>query len=104
MATFSGGDWWSRASCRSSDPDLFFPISTGANAEQQIARAKAVCAHCSVRQECLNLALATGPVHGVWGGTSEEERRLMRQRERKALLRASLRLRAAEAPEPAAVH
>ena len=37
--------------------------------------AKSVCARCQVRKQCLSYALATGPVHGVWGGTSEDERR-----------------------------
>ena len=31
-----------------------------------------------MRQECLGYALATHQIHGVWGGTSEEERQLLR--------------------------
>ena len=41
----------------------------------QAAQAKAICARCRVRPECLRFALATREAHGVWGGTSEEERR-----------------------------
>jgi WhiB family redox-sensing transcriptional regulator len=43
-----------------------------------VEAAKAVCAMCPVRPECLTWALATGQDAGVWGGTSEEERRVMR--------------------------
>jgi hypothetical protein len=42
---------------------------------EQLNRAKMVCARCPVRAESLEFALATGQVHRVWGGTSEEERR-----------------------------
>jgi WhiB family transcriptional regulator, redox-sensing transcriptional regulator len=44
----------------------------------QVAKAKSICAGCQVRQECLGYALATHQIHGVWGGTSEEERQLLR--------------------------
>lgn len=33
-----------------------------------IARAKAICARCRVRQACLNGALERGELWGVWGG------------------------------------
>ena len=84
-------DWWSLAACRSADPDLFFPISGSGPAVGQVHRAKAVCADCPVRTDCLGYALAADPLHGVWGGMSEEERRLLRQREAKARSRAARR-------------
>jgi WhiB family transcriptional regulator, redox-sensing transcriptional regulator len=94
--------WWPRAACTSADPDLFFPISRSGPAVAQVHRAKAVCAACQVRADCLRYALATGPLHGVWGGMTEEERRLLRQREAKARLRAAGRSSAASpAPRPA---
>jgi WhiB family transcriptional regulator, redox-sensing transcriptional regulator len=70
-------EWWSLAACLSADPDLFFPVSATGPAQRQVARAKAVCARCRVGQQCLSYALAAGPVHGVWGGTTEDERRLL---------------------------
>jgi WhiB family transcriptional regulator, redox-sensing transcriptional regulator len=82
-------EWWSLAACQSADPDLFFPISGSGPALGQVAHAKAVCAGCRVRCDCLRYALAAGPLQGVWGGLTEEERRLLRQREAKARLRAS---------------
>jgi WhiB family redox-sensing transcriptional regulator len=75
----SSAGWESRAACLSCDPDLFFPIAPSGPALQQIAQAKAVCARCPVRRECLQYALATRQVHGVWGGTSEEERQQLRR-------------------------
>jgi WhiB family redox-sensing transcriptional regulator len=84
-------EWWSLAACQSADPDLFFPISASGPARVQVERAKAVCAGCPVRTDCLGYALAAGPLQGVWGGLTEEERRLLRQRETKARMRASRR-------------
>jgi WhiB family redox-sensing transcriptional regulator len=84
-------EWWSRAACKSADPELFFPISHSGPASAQIMRAKEICAGCAVQDECLRYALAADPVHGVWGGMSEEERRLLRRREQKARTRAARR-------------
>jgi WhiB family transcriptional regulator, redox-sensing transcriptional regulator len=64
--------------CRDQDPDLFFPIGSSGPALLQAAQAKAVCARCPVRIDCLNYAIETGQDAGVWGGTSEEERREIR--------------------------
>jgi WhiB family redox-sensing transcriptional regulator len=57
--------------CRQVDPDLFFP-DHGANLTK---RARKVCASCPVMDECLAYALAHPGILGVWGGTSEGERR-----------------------------
>src|SRR5215469_10821005 len=76
------GHWRFAAACRSCDPDLFFPISSSGRAAEQVAKAKEICAGCSVQPECLDFALRTHQRHGVWGGTSEEERfRLWRANE-----------------------
>ena len=72
-------DWRARAACRDTDPDLFFPIGTTGPAVDQIEAAKAVCCTCTARTECLEFALATNQESGVWGGTSEEERRKLRK-------------------------
>jgi len=48
---------------------------------QEQKRARAVCAGCPVRLECLNEALSQRIEWGVWGGMTERERRrLLRQR------------------------
>ncbi len=71
--------WRSRAICRDTDPDLFFPVGTTGHALVQIDRAKQVCGECPVRVECLEFALETNQDSGIWGGTSEEERRAIRR-------------------------
>jgi WhiB family redox-sensing transcriptional regulator len=69
-------DWWRSAACRTADPEMFFPVSTVGPGQDEVTRAKEVCAACLVRRQCLQFALATRQAHGVWGGTTEEERRL----------------------------
>jgi WhiB family transcriptional regulator, redox-sensing transcriptional regulator len=75
----SHGQWRSAAACRSADPDLFFPISDSGPALEQAAEAKAICATCRVRPECLAFALRTGQLHGIWGGATEGERAAARR-------------------------
>jgi WhiB family transcriptional regulator, redox-sensing transcriptional regulator len=79
-------DWRTSAACRTADPELFFPVSSVGPAQEDIAKAKTVCGSCQVRRQCLQFALATHQMYGVWGGTTEEERRLrvreQRERER----------------------
>lgn len=72
--------WAAHGACRRSDPELFFPVSTTGPAAGQVARAKMVCTGCPVQPECLEFALDSGQDFGVWGGTSESERRSMRRR------------------------
>ena len=65
--------WMLRGACRGEDPELFFPISATGPALAQVSSAKAVCARCPVRANCLSYALITRP-DGIWGGTTREER------------------------------
>ena len=46
---------------------------------ESVREAKAVCAVCPVREECLDFALRLKVAHGVWGGLSERERRSVRR-------------------------
>jgi WhiB family transcriptional regulator, redox-sensing transcriptional regulator len=75
-------DWWHRAACRDEDPELFFPVSEMGPGARQVAQAKAVCARCPVRSECLTYALDNGLDHGIFGGTTEGERRTLFRRAR----------------------
>ena len=72
----AGRHWITMAACRSADPDLFSPVSKAGQSLEQIARAKAVCAGCPVRGQCLAFALRTRQVGGIWGGLTEDERHL----------------------------
>lgn len=63
--------WRRGALCAQVDPELFFPDQGGT------ARyAKAVCQACEIKTRCLHEALA-GREEGIWGGTTESERRQM---------------------------
>ncbi|WP_309235724.1 WhiB family transcriptional regulator [Streptomyces sp. TRM64462] len=77
-------DWRQAAACRDADMDLFFPVGTSGPAVMQAEEAKRVCAGCPVQQRCLRWALDTGQDHGVWGGTTENERRTLRRRAARA--------------------
>jgi WhiB family transcriptional regulator, redox-sensing transcriptional regulator len=73
-------DWFDDAACREIDTDIFFPTS-----EAQADEAKAICAACPVREECLEYALEIRPGDGVWGGlTATERHRLIRRRQKAA--------------------
>ena len=72
--------WRQHAICRDTDPDLFFPIGTTGQALVQIDRAREVCNQCPVKVDCLEFALETNQDSGIWGGASEEERRVIRRK------------------------
>lgn len=69
----TGEEWRDRANCLGVDTDLFFPARGESTRE-----AKAVCAGCVVRDDCLEFALTNAERFGIWGGHSERERRRMR--------------------------
>lgn len=71
--------WRKYSLCRDTDPELFFPVGTTGQALVQIEEARRVCGECTVREECLQFALETNQDSGIWGGTSEEERRKLRR-------------------------
>ena len=72
--------WRRNASCKDTDPELFFPIGTTGQALIPISEAKTVCNECTVRGKCLDFALETNQDWGIWGGKSEDERREIRRR------------------------
>jgi WhiB family redox-sensing transcriptional regulator len=69
-------DWRIKAACRAPGVDLswFFPVSNAGPSLADIASAKAVCAECPVRAQCLAWSLAVGVPFGVLGGLDEWER------------------------------
>jgi WhiB family transcriptional regulator, redox-sensing transcriptional regulator len=74
--------WRKRAACRGIDVEVFYPAIDD---ETEGAEAKAICAECPVRQACLEHALGHREREGVWGGTTERERRrIVRQRRKSA--------------------
>lgn len=73
-------EWRQMSACRDSEPSLFFPVGVTGPALDNIADAKAICAQCSVQDECLQYALESNQEAGVWGGYAEDERRRLRKR------------------------
>lgn len=69
--------WVTQGACQGHDPDLFFPTQG-----ESVAQAKAICGDCPVREACLEYALENGEKFGIWGGTSERERRRIRSQRR----------------------
>ena len=63
-------DWMTKGNCFERPPSEFFP-SDGVGVD----RARKICATCPVKTPCLDYALRNRIDHGVWGGTSERERR-----------------------------
>ena len=90
-------DWRSVAACRSTEPDIFFPVGSTGLAVEQIDAAKRICSQCDAISACLDFALATNHESGVWGGTSEEERRKLRKQWLAARRRAQQEAQAASA-------
>lgn len=81
---FDSGSWRHLAACREVDPKLFFPVGTaGPAVEAQVAGAKAICAACPIRGECLRFAVTTNQEYGIWGGLDEHERRDLRRQWRR---------------------
>ncbi len=77
---YGGTSWIASAYCSDKPTNLFFP-SDGVGVE--IARK--VCADCVVKMPCLEYALRERIDHGVWGGTSERERkRILKRRQQEA--------------------
>jgi WhiB family redox-sensing transcriptional regulator len=73
-------EWRAGASCIEHDPEVFFPAGTMGASAAVIAEAKSICTGCPVQAQCLAYAVTTAQRFGVWGGTDEEERRLIRRR------------------------
>ena len=71
-------NWRDDAACRDAGPDLFFPVSTTGSALRQIDEAKRICRACPAQGQCLAWALDQPITDGVWGGTTEDERRAIR--------------------------
>lgn len=88
-------EWLAAGACVSADPDLFFPVATGEAGARQAAAAQRICDRCQVRRQCLEYAMSNGQMHGVWGGTTAEER--VRVRRQRASARRRARQRSAAA-------
>jgi WhiB family redox-sensing transcriptional regulator len=73
------GDWQSQGACLNADPDVFFPISLAGASATQIRAARAICAGCRVRSACTDYAVEHSEIQGIWGGTTDDERKKLRR-------------------------
>jgi WhiB family redox-sensing transcriptional regulator len=77
--------WWENAACRGMDIDLFIFEFGERHINRKIKEAKAVCAVCPVRQECLDEALKFSTTRqdccGIWGGLTWKERQRLERKE-----------------------
>jgi hypothetical protein len=71
--------WTLLAACRGQATQLWFP-ERGESSRVPLS----ICARCPVRRPCLDYAVTHERV-GVWGGTSERQRRVIRRRARACL-------------------
>ena len=69
---FQRPSWHDEAPCREVGTDGFI-VERGGSYRRDL------CADCAVRQECLEAALADPELVGLWGGTTERERRELRR-------------------------
>lgn len=67
--------WRSEAKClaEAKPTSWFFPDRT-----ESVEARKTYCRTCPVQQDCLNYAIENKERFGIWGGTSEKERRKLR--------------------------
>ncbi len=74
--TASAWEWQLYAACRGMDGESFFHPEgeRGRARADREARAKQICVHCPVLEQCRRHALATEEPYGVWGGLSEADR------------------------------
>ena len=68
-------EWMRKAACGGMDTRLWLgrPGPTGRRFAIE------VCQSCSVRTDCLEYAIRNHIRHGIWGGTTGDERRRMEQ-------------------------
>ena len=71
-------EWMADGKCRDYPAEMFFP-GDGVG----VIKAQKICAACPVKAQCLNYALENHVEHGVWGGTSERERRRLQRARRR---------------------
>ncbi len=70
--------WHGDAACKEHPELAWFPHRGEALASVQ---AVAVCRECLVRSECLAVAMADPTLQGIWGGSTEAQRKLARSAE-----------------------
>ncbi len=71
-----------------SAPDLYFTDEDSGSLTVANRMALELCQQCPVIELCLKYAMEAEEIHGIWGGTSQSQRRLAFKRNRAKHLRA----------------
>lgn len=72
-AVAPAGSWIEHGACRGTKDAtlIFYGVD---DQPHDTAKAKAICAACPVRRECLDYAINEGDHFGVWGGATDNQR------------------------------
>lgn len=79
LEKFERSGWQEHAACAGDMGTAFYPpvrLERKAVRVSRENRAKAVCATCPVRSDCLDHAMKHDERYGIWGGMTDRERRL----------------------------
>lgn len=71
--------WQKKRACADESTSTFYPAPGDTHL---LRKAKAICATCTVRRECLDYALENSERFGIWGGKSARERMLILRAQR----------------------
>jgi len=61
--------------CAQADPEAWFPEKG-----EKVSQAKKICQACPIRNQCLEYALETNEVFGIWGGLTYKQRLRLKRR------------------------
>lgn len=64
--------WKQLGNCKGTDPEFFYPDPANKKAESRAVKA---CQNCRVADICLEFAINNRERFGVWGGSTQAERR-----------------------------
>lgn len=69
---------YAAARCRDYDPESWFPVGKGDNADWQYEHVRAICNECPIKARCLADSLDRGDEFGMFGGKTPDERKELR--------------------------
>ena len=76
--------WQLRAECRGVPAEVFFTAESdkGHRRDAHEETAKKICRGCPVLQHCRDYAVAADEPYGIWGATTPQERKELRDQHR----------------------
>ena len=79
LERYDRSGWQASAACAGETGSVFYPPLRAERKAVRVGReqrAKAVCASCPVRSDCLDHAMVHDERFGIWGGLTNRERRI----------------------------